>query len=210
MTRAERRPNAKTARREATRTRLLDAARHLFGEYGYSGVSTTEIAREAGVTHGSIHAHFHSKAGLLFELICQSNDTQIAKAEAIAARDGPCAERLAMLVGTFLEHDLADPELVGVMQAYAWQWPYDQEERNRAQLAAALAPIRHVLESGVRDGELDAGLDLDRMTRVMFAIYTQGMRAALYQDASIDECKDEICAQIAMLLRGNRSADKPD
>jgi AcrR family transcriptional regulator len=205
--RASRRPTAKDAKREATRARLLDAARRLFAEYGYSGVSTTEIAREAGVTHGAIHAHFHSKAGLLFALISQSNETQTEAAEAIARTDGDCAVRLKAIIEVFLRHDLADLELLGVMQAYAWQWPYDHEAQNQAQLAAALKPVRTVLDDAVSRGELDPALDRDRAIRIIFAIYTQGVRAAIYEDATMEECLAEILAQIRMLLRGNRAAD---
>jgi AcrR family transcriptional regulator len=205
--RASRRPTAKDARREATRARLLDAARRLFAEYGYSGVSTTEIAREAGVTHGAIHAHFHAKAGLLFALISESNALQTEAAEAIARTDGDCAARLKAIIDVFLKHDLEDLELLGVMQAYAWQWPYDHEAQNQAQLAAVLAPMRTVLADAVNRGELDSGLDLERAVRIIFAIYTQGVRAAIYEDATAEDCRNEILAQIRMLLKGNRAAD---
>ncbi len=43
----------RTARGEATRQRLLDAAERLFGTRGFHDTSIVEITREAGVGHGT-------------------------------------------------------------------------------------------------------------------------------------------------------------
>lgn len=51
-----------------TRTRVLEAAYLLFGTRGYERSSTADIAREAGVSEGSIFYHFGSKPALLEEL----------------------------------------------------------------------------------------------------------------------------------------------
>ncbi|MEN8163194.1 MAG: TetR/AcrR family transcriptional regulator [Acidobacteriota bacterium] len=55
---------ASTPRGQATREKLLNAALRLFGERGYDGVTTHDIAREAGVSQGLIRFHFGSKGGL--------------------------------------------------------------------------------------------------------------------------------------------------
>ncbi len=52
-------------RTEATRGALLDAARALFTERGYEGVSAEEIVRAAGVSRGALYHHFGGKAELL-------------------------------------------------------------------------------------------------------------------------------------------------
>ncbi len=51
-----------------TRTRVLEAAYHLFGTRGYASTGTADIAREADVSEGSIFYHFGSKHALLVEL----------------------------------------------------------------------------------------------------------------------------------------------
>ncbi|RAI32007.1 TetR/AcrR family transcriptional regulator [Rhodoplanes serenus] len=48
-----------------TRGRLLDAAERLFGELGYSNVSTRQIAEAAKANVAAAHYHFGSKEGLL-------------------------------------------------------------------------------------------------------------------------------------------------
>lgn len=58
-----------TARGEATRRRILDAAEEVFGEMGYYEASVSEITRRAGVAQGTFYIYFHSKRETFVELI---------------------------------------------------------------------------------------------------------------------------------------------
>lgn len=49
----------------ASRAAILEAAREVFTERGYTGGSIREIAKRAGVTHGLVIRHFGSKEQLL-------------------------------------------------------------------------------------------------------------------------------------------------
>ena len=51
------------------RRQILAAARRLFSERGYSAVSTTEIAAEAGVARGLINHYFGTKRELYVEVV---------------------------------------------------------------------------------------------------------------------------------------------
>jgi AcrR family transcriptional regulator len=51
--------------RMETRQRVLVAACREFGRAGFSSVSTQDIAREAGVSHGSVFAHFKTREALV-------------------------------------------------------------------------------------------------------------------------------------------------
>lgn len=51
------------------RREILAAARRLFSERGYSAVSTTEIAAEAGVARGLINHYFGTKRVLYVEIV---------------------------------------------------------------------------------------------------------------------------------------------
>jgi len=198
-----RRQTAKDRQAAATRARLLEAAQRLFNEHGYHAVSVTEIAREAGVSHGSIHAHFDAKAGLLYAVITQNNERQIAESKAVIATPGPVLERIGRIVGLWARWDLEDPDLLGVMQAYYWQWSDETEAHNRGMLAEAFAPVKQVLTEARNGGELSADLDLERTCRAIFALYTHALRPALYDGASSEACAREALAQIEMLLSGS-------
>jgi AcrR family transcriptional regulator len=193
-------PTLKDKQSAKTKAALIKAAKKLFAEYGYHNVSVTDIARAAGVSHSMINTHFNAKAGLLYQIIHESNAVQTKEAADLAQQGGTVTERLERIFRSFAEHDLKDPDLLAVMQSYFWVWPQETEAENREQLAEALAPARQVLEDGVASGALKADLDLDRAIRAIFAIYTMGLRPAVYDGASIDDCVAEIMAQVTLLL----------
>ncbi|MDQ2905358.1 MAG: TetR/AcrR family transcriptional regulator [Chloroflexota bacterium] len=58
-----------TARGEATRRKILDAAEEVFGETGYYEASISEITRRAGVAQGTYYIYFHSKREIFAELV---------------------------------------------------------------------------------------------------------------------------------------------
>ncbi len=53
----------------STRERIVNTARSLFAEKGYERTTTAEIAREAGISEGTIYRHFDSKKELLMECV---------------------------------------------------------------------------------------------------------------------------------------------
>lgn len=71
--------NRKAEQSEATRARLLAAARELFATRGYSAVATEEIVRRAGVTRGALYHQFADKRDL-FRAVFEQVDTEIVAA----------------------------------------------------------------------------------------------------------------------------------
>jgi AcrR family transcriptional regulator len=55
-------------RSRATRAALIDAARRLFAEHGYAGVSADEIVTAAGVTRGAMYHDFVDKRDLFRDM----------------------------------------------------------------------------------------------------------------------------------------------
>jgi AcrR family transcriptional regulator len=58
-----------TARGEATRRRILDAAEAVIGEKGYHAASVTEITQRAQVAQGTFYLYFHSKREIFLQLV---------------------------------------------------------------------------------------------------------------------------------------------
>jgi AcrR family transcriptional regulator len=58
-----------TARGEATRQKVLEAAELVFGEKGYHGASVTEITRAAGVAQGTFYLYFPGKKEIFLDLV---------------------------------------------------------------------------------------------------------------------------------------------
>jgi TetR/AcrR family transcriptional repressor of nem operon len=69
----DRRCKVRVSKEKAAENReaLLRAASRLFRERGIDGVGVAEVAKEAGLTHGALYAHFPSKDALVAEAFSQ-------------------------------------------------------------------------------------------------------------------------------------------
>jgi len=92
-------PRTKAAQREATRTRLVEAARALFATRGYADVGTEEIVRAAGVTRGALYHQFADKRELFLAVFEEVETDVIAQA---AGTMGQAASALEALRAGFL------------------------------------------------------------------------------------------------------------
>lgn len=61
-------PKVSQKHKEATKRRILVAARRVFARRGYAAASLDEIGRECGMTKGAIYVHFDSKEELFLGL----------------------------------------------------------------------------------------------------------------------------------------------
>jgi len=102
-----------TGKGEATRARLLDVAVTAFGQHGFSGVTTRQIADEAGASLPTLNYYFGDKAGLYLACAHEIADRyeramgDIAREVVAALRSPMDAEaaraRLRVLFGALIE-----------------------------------------------------------------------------------------------------------
>lgn len=105
------RAEATTSQGVESRGRILEAARKLIAQRGYSGASVGAICREAGVARTSLYWHFGSKAGLLAAVahgVFEAWDERIRDG-ALAASDP--LERLDRLIDGLRQMVLSEPGL---------------------------------------------------------------------------------------------------
>lgn len=92
-------------RSDATRARLVSAARALFAKRGYASVGTEEIVRQAKLTRGALYHHFDDKRDL-FRAVHEQIEGELTDAIAAelagAGTDDP-VEALRTAVRTFLD-----------------------------------------------------------------------------------------------------------
>ena len=77
-------------RGKATRDRLVEVARGLFGEHGYEGTSIEAVLGAAGVKRGALYHHFDSKQAL-FDAVLDRTISDVAEHIAEEARAAPDA-----------------------------------------------------------------------------------------------------------------------
>ncbi len=74
--------NTRSAAKEASHERIVDAAARAIRRSGYDGTGVADIMKEAGLTHGAFYAHFASREAMLAE----AADRAGAESNALAAR----------------------------------------------------------------------------------------------------------------------------
>ena len=68
---------------EATRAKLIAAARKAFAQHGYAQASMDELTAQAGLTRGALYHHFGGKPGLLAAVVAQMDAEMDERLEAV-------------------------------------------------------------------------------------------------------------------------------
>jgi AcrR family transcriptional regulator len=97
--------DGRVLRGEATRRRIVDAARDILLERGHAAASTRAVADKAGVPLSLVHYHFGGKQGLLLEVLGRENDLLLRRQQKLYAAPGPLAEKWRAACD-FLEEDV--------------------------------------------------------------------------------------------------------
>ena len=77
--------------KQATRKRILQAARRLFADNGYDSTTTRDIAKEAGIASGTVFNYFPSKEAIVACLANEAIGDALTDGDA-AARDAATLE----------------------------------------------------------------------------------------------------------------------
>ena len=77
--------NKRDLQKEKTRYRILDAAFREFGKNGILSTRTSDVARAAGVSHGSVFAHFESQEALICAVIWEFGQRIAHRTHSLAA-----------------------------------------------------------------------------------------------------------------------------
>lgn len=177
-------------------TRIVDAARRVFGERGFHRTGVADIAGALGIGHGTVYRYFKNKlevfdavveaalAGLLQSLVDERPDAA-EDLDAYRAQVRRIGERLAA-------HLQAHPEAARVIFVEA----VGIDPRISARLQAARVALTQFtaayLRNGVDRGFLRSDLDVDMAARVLNAcILDAGRELLALGDASeIDTAMD--------------------
>jgi len=128
---------------DATKRKLLKAARRIFARDGFEGASINDIAAEAGHTRGAFYAHFKAKEDLFFALLEEQSGIHLEKLRTMLENCSTDQGRLDCVREFYAARsvDKQWPVLVLEFKLYALR-----HSRLRAKLAAAHRSIRAKLK----------------------------------------------------------------
>ncbi len=68
--------------REVNERKIIEAAEHVFADYGFKGATTDQIAKQAGLPKANIHYYFKTKSDLYREVLERILDEWMVAAQA--------------------------------------------------------------------------------------------------------------------------------
>ncbi len=124
--------NIRTAAKEASHERIVQAAARAIRRSGYDGTGVADIMKDAGLTHGAFYAHFESREAMLAEAADRAGaDANAVAAKVIAAV--PPEQSLQALMQVYLSKEhLANIETGCPISALGSEMPRQSPEVRRA------------------------------------------------------------------------------
>ena len=209
-----------TARRAATRERLLDAAFAVFAEQGVHASTVEQIAERAGFTRGAFYSNFSTKEELFVALMEREDGARLtaledkfnALAPRLEAADGALdADAIAGIVLDFF---------VGPFDDHPWSLIYAEFQllalrdpsfaptylEHRAEYEGALVPVLdRTLQQAGRTWATDPAIAV----RLLTAVYDDAVRAAILHGTKTYDLavvRDTIVRVVLALTRRSKAS----
>ena len=191
-----------------TPEQILGAAQDVLRRYGPAKATVVDVARELGVSHGSVYRHFPSKAALrdtVAERWLHSISEPLA---AVAGEDGPALERLRrwldLLIASKRSRALDDPELFATYVQLAGE----AREVITAHVQILVGQLASIIAEGVERGEFAVD-DPQAAARAVFDAtgrFHNPLHAPGWSDPGIDAAFEDVWSLILRGLATSRRA----
>ncbi|MFD4621548.1 TetR/AcrR family transcriptional regulator [Streptomyces sp. NPDC058475] len=200
---AEERPRRRQARGERRIAQLLEAAASVFCTTGYTAASTNAIAREAGVSPGTLYQFFPNKEAIAIELGDRlMHEMRTAYGEALAPVDPatPLEEAVGGAIDRFIAFNCDHPVFFALM--HGPDIPGRIAEEHDALHATLVSRIEGLLSSLLPGAP---AADVARTAHVCLGIYKAGLELVLAhagaeREAYVRELKNVIFRYLQPML----------
>jgi AcrR family transcriptional regulator len=158
--------DGRAVRGEATRLRILDAARDLLVEHGYGGTSTRAVAERAETQLSLVHYHFGGKQQLLVAVLERENAALLERQRALYAEPGALSDKWRTACG-FLDEDIRS----GYVRVLWELWAAGlADEKLAARWREAMGGWRDLLETVFTAWVAELGVELPFSPRVLASL----------------------------------------
>ncbi|MFE7166176.1 TetR/AcrR family transcriptional regulator [Streptomyces sp. NPDC057616] len=196
-------PRRRQARGERRIAQLLEAAASVFCTTGYMAASTNAIAREAGVSPGTLYQFFPNKEAIAIELGDRlMHEMREAYGEALAPVDPatPLEQAVGAAVDRFIAFNCDHPVFFALM--HGPDIPGRIAEEHDALHATLISRVEDLLLSLLPDAR---PADVTRTAHVCLGMYKAGLELVLAhegaeRDAYIEEIKKVLIGYLGPLV----------
>jgi AcrR family transcriptional regulator len=204
---ADERPRRRQARGERRIAQLLEAAASVFCTTGYTAASTNAIAREAGVSPGTLYQFFPNKEAIAIELGDRlMHEMRETYGEALAPVDPatPLEQAIGAAVDRFIDFNCEHPVFFALM--HGPDIPGRIAEQHDVLHMTLVSRVEALLSSFLPDAP---AADVTRTAHVCLGIYKAGLELVLAhegaeQEAYVQELKNVLIRYLQPLV-GDRT-----
>lgn len=191
--------------KEATRQRVIDAARDLFETKGYEETTVREIALRAQVSVGSVFTTFSSKGEILSQVMADRLDALYSELDKVLPHlRGSTADRLRSMFAIHFAFETRRTKLFLAHIAAAYNWTLGPSSRPYGKTPRLRQTVRDCLAEGIPRGDVDPACDLDLAVDALMAAYAWTYRLAAWEDADAVAMSEAMDKQIGLLCDGFR------
>jgi AcrR family transcriptional regulator len=186
--------------REATRARILAAARVCFARSGYASTTNKEIADDAGLTAAAIYQYFDSKTELYLATVRDANEALIAQYRRTVAEATSMRRALRAVLAASARLHERDPSLSAFLSALPVEMQRHEELARvmTSEPSEIVRIIDEVVVAGVRAGEVPARL----RERLVSTFVACALGISLYGAAIDGSHLGEIADTLGALIDG--------
>jgi len=196
-------PSTRRTQKEATRNRVIDAARELFDSQGYQGTTIREIARQAGVSVGSVFTTFASKGEILSQVMEDRLDGLYAELDRVVPNlRGSTCDRLRSIFALHFSFEARRTRLFLAHIAAAYDWTLPPSARPMGRNPRLIGVIRECVVKGVADGDVAQGVDPKEAVDLLMAAYVWIYRMAALDGADAEAMTAAMDRQIGLITEG--------
>jgi AcrR family transcriptional regulator len=189
--------------KEATRRRVMDAARELFDSQGYQGTTIREIARSAGVSVGSVFTTFASKYDVLSQVMQDRLDGLYEELDRVMPHlRGATLDRLRTMFAIHFAFEVRHKRLflAYISATYDWTLPASATPMGRNRQLMDI--IAECLAKGVAEGDVAPAVEHQEIIDLLMAAYVWVYRLAAWHDADAEAMTEVMDRQIALISQG--------
>lgn len=191
------------SQKEATRQRVLDAARELFDTQGYEETTVREIARRAAVAVGSVFTTFASKGDILSQVMEDRLAGLYAELDRVAPYlRGATVDRLRSIFAIHFAYEEPRTKLFLSHIAAAFDWRLSPDARPYGRTPRLKELLRLMLQDGVSRGDIDAQADLDEAVELIVAAYAWTYRLAAWEARDAAQMTAVMDRQLGLIVSG--------
>ncbi|MGE5566564.1 MAG: TetR/AcrR family transcriptional regulator [Parcubacteria group bacterium] len=158
--------------KQATRAKVLDAARDLFDSAGYEETTIRAIAERAGVSVGSVFTTFASKAEILGQIMNERIEQLSAELEKVVPNlRGSIVDRMSSLIAIHYDFQMRRPKLYLAYLSVSFHVQRASGFVRMGASPALRAPMRDLLAAAIERGEVRADLDIELALDMLVSLY---------------------------------------